>query len=148
MQITIETFANKGLFEIGLKTLHVTRGHTVGQVKCIMEKAENIPASEQMMMFAENELEDGHTLEYYHIPDTAILTMDYSDQQIKIKTSSGEVLAWEVFVRVDTIASVKASLFACQDTSFEGLMFEGNKLEDGKRLIEYNIRNGDMLVLY
>ena len=148
MQITIETFANEGLFETGLKTLTVTRGHTIGQVKGVMENAENIPASEQMMMFGEKELEDGHTLGYYDIPDTGILTMHYSDQHIKIKTSSGKVLAWEVFVRTDTIASVKASLFGCQETSFEGLMFEGKKLEDGKRLIEYNICEGDTLVMY
>jgi ubiquitin C len=148
MEITIKTFANEGLFETGCKTLRVTRGHTIGQVKRIMENKERIPASEQMMMFAGKELEDGHTLGYYDIPDTGILTMDYSDQQIKIKTSSGKVLEWEVFVRVDTIASVKASLFGCQETSFEGLMFEGKKLEDGKRLIEYNICNGDTLVMY
>lgn len=58
--------------------------------------------------------------------------MDYSDQQIKIKTSSRKVLKWEVFVCADTNASVNAN----------------KKMEDGKRLIEYNICNGDMLVMY
>ena len=96
-------------------------------------------------------MEDCYSLWYYNIKDEAILRLDYIEITIHIMMLSGKEIGLEVLPHTATIADVKARVIKYQEdfkSEELGLMFEGKKLEDSKRLMHYKIYHGDKLGIY
>ena len=144
MQIFVEIIDDKTI------TLEVEASDTILSVKAKIQEKEDIPPNQQHLHqlepwpFMSNVL----TLSDYYVQEGDMLYLVRSGMQIFVKLwdDNDKTITMDVVPR-DPIAFIKAMLQAEEGIPKDQqvLIFAGRTLEDGRRLVDYNIRHGAML---
>ena len=132
-------------------TLTVEATDTIGIVKYKIKQQEGISPLQQRLMFHGKELENKHTLYYYHVQneDTVDLVYDTNIICIFVKIcNTGKIISLEVKPS-DTIEDVKCQVENKEDipTYQQILIFNGIKTQNQQTLFNYNIQNDSILHL-
>ena len=128
-------------------TLEVKRGNTIRMVKSMIQDEEGHPPDQQRLVFEGKTLDDDRTLDNCKIQDESILIL-VLHYAICVTTLTGKTIALSVMSWVN-IRKVKSMIQNEEGTPHEQqrLIFEGEELEDGRRLATYNIRDNSTLIL-
>ena len=142
-------------------TLDVLFSDTISNIKLRIEDMEGIPCDQQRLFFAGKELEDIFeqtqsdcnikTLADYGIKDEDRLGLrrrTRGDMQIFVKTFGGHTFTLDVNPD-DTVKDVKRKIEFEEriPPDQQKLSFDGNELENGQKLSDYNVQNQNILDL-
>ena len=125
-------------------SLDVELSNTIKNVKYKIEGEESIPPDQQILKFADEQLEDEYTLSEYNIQAHSTLYLSFrprKQSQISIITMNGKIINLEVEFS-DTIKNVKYRIEYEESIPPDQqiLKFAGEQLEDEHTLSEYNIQ--------
>ena len=142
-------------------TLDVLFSNTISNIKLKIEDMEGIPCDQQRLFFSGKELEDIFeqtqsdcnikTLADYGIKDGDRLSLrcrTRGDIQIFVETFGGHTITLDVNPD-DTVKDVKRKIEYEEriPPDQQKLSFDGNELENGQKLSDYNIQNQNILDL-
>ena len=122
------------------------------KVKKKIQQKEGIPPERQLLLFAGEQLEDGHTLSYYNIWTGSTLQLvlqpPCNGMAIFVQTMTCKTITLEVSLS-DSIEDVKGNIHKVEGILPEQqcLVFAGKLLEEGRTLSECNIQTGSILQL-
>ena len=121
--------------------LTVETCYSIENVKALIQGKVGITPVKQHLIFAEQQLEDGHTLSDYNIQNQCTIHLVHT-WQIFVKTLTGEHITLEVMPS-DSIEYVKAKIQNKEDIPPDQQRFfcAGQILEDGCRLSDYRVHN-------
>lgn len=141
MQITVKHWDGTSV------TLDVEPNDTIDDVKSRVTDAIDMPKKDQRLAFNGKPLKkDGKTLRQYNIPNKGVL--DLLPMQIKVRTPDGEIIPIDVEPS-DTIRDVKLDVkdMTGIPLPYQTLSIDGEELDNGPTLDDYNIKHGDILDL-
>ena len=127
--------------------IEVESCYSIERLKALIQSKVDIAHEKQHLIFAEQELEDGHTLSDYNIPNECTIHL-VCTYQIFVETLSGRTFPLEVQSR-EKIENVRAKVHDKEGISpdEQHLIFEGAQLEVGHTLSDYCIHDDSTLHL-
>lgn len=126
-------------------TIIVAPTDTVASLKNKIQNKTGIPPTEQQLKYAYQQLEDARTLRHYNINSDSsihlVRRLNATPRRISVKTSIGNIIVIEVYAD-ETIESVKEKIQKKEgfEPEHQCLLFNGQRLEDGRTVSDYNIQ--------
>lgn len=135
IQISIKTITG------GTITLEVDPSDTLEKVKSQIQDKEGIPAGQQKLFYAGNQLDNKRILSDCFIQKNSVLYLYWTNMSINVKKLTGKTITVKVDAS-DTIKMIKAKIECIEgiQPDQQYLVFAGRILRDEDTLFDYNIQ--------
>ena len=143
-------------------SVEVQPSDTIETVKAQIQSRMRIPVEAQRIIYADDELDDAHTLSDYGIKDEALVVLAFRPRPDSNTTEARDAAKGRVHIDValpdktikldveltDTIESVRAKILDKEGIApdRQRLLFRCMELRDGRTLSNYKVLAGDCLL--